>query len=215
MKKFIIPIWALALVCALGAQELKYPVLPEVVMLSTGRILKKPVVKKCGAEMVVLGGQGWSQSVRYDVLPDDVRSALEPFRPGGAQWFAGDTSDNTTEIQGQIFIQTQGSSSYKFGNVDVYLFDLHLLSRFSGDTRRINLPRPMHKTTTDGDGKFTLKVPKTRPYFIFAQAWRAIDVGSVSYEWRVPMNAVKKGELLRLASEHRFSRSEVEIEEQR
>lgn len=219
MKHFAL-ILAVALFSAAAlAQDAKpFPALPEVVMLSTGRILKKPVVKKCGSEMVVLGGSGWTESVRYEALPDDVRSVLEPFRPGGARWFAGDTSANTLEIDGQIFIQTQGASSYKFGNVDVYLFDLHVLSRFSGDTKQIHLPRPLHKTTTDADGKFKLRVPKTKPYFIFAQSSRMVVAGESSetllYEWRVPMSAVRKGQTLKLASDYRFPVSDVTIEEQ-
>lgn len=219
MKRFLITAFIGLLTVALWAGDTPiYPELPEVIMLSTGRVLKKAVVKKCGPELVTLGGTGWVQSVRYDALPDDVRSVLEPFRPGGAQWFAGDTSGNTIEIDGQIFIQTQGTSSYKFGNVPVYIFDLHLLSRFSGDTRQVNLPRPLHKTTTDADGKFRLKVPKTKPYFIFAQAYRVVASGEISetlgYEWRVPMNAVRKGQQLRLASDYRYPQSEVVIEEQ-
>lgn len=187
-------------------------------MLSTGRVLKKAQVKKCTVDLVVLSGTGWIESVRYEALPDDVRSQLEPFRPGGPRWFAGDTSDNTIEFEGQIFIQTAGASSYKFGNVDVYLFDLHLLSRFSGDTKNVSLPRPLHKTTTDADGKFKLRAPKNKPYFIFAQSSRVIAAGDVSetllYEWRVPMSAVRKGQLLKLSTEYRYPASLVTIEEQ-
>jgi hypothetical protein len=219
MKKQIIIAGALALACLLGAQETPYPVLPDVVMLSTGRVLKKPVVRKCGAEMVVLAGTGWTQSVRYDALPDDVRSALEPFRPGGAQWFSGDTSANTIEIEGQIFVQTNGASSYKFGDTEVYLFDLYALEKFTGDGTMVLLPKPIHKTTTDADGKFKLRVPKNKPYFIFAQTSRFIAAGELSsterYEWRVPMSAVRKGQTLRLASEFRYPSSLVQIEEQK
>lgn len=201
-----------------AATEVTYPTLPEVVMLSTGRVLKKAVVKKAGPELVTVGGNGWSESVRYEAFPDDVRSVLEPLRPGGARWFPGDTSANTLEIEGQIFIQTVGASSYKFGNVDVYLFDSHALSRFSGDTTLVHLPRPIHKTTTDADGKFKLRVPKNKPYFIFAQTSRerpgVETMITETYEWRVPMSAVRKGQTLKLSSDYRYPLSQVEIEEQ-
>lgn len=194
------------------------PVMPEVLMLSSGEVLKKAVVKKCGPELVSLAGVGWTRGVRYEVLPDDIRSVLEPLRPGGARWFPGDTSVNTMEIEGQIFIQTAGVSSYKFGEVDVYIFDLFLLSKFAG-AGLVLLPPPLHKTTTDADGKFKLRVPRNKPYFIFAQAHRFIAAGELSsmerYEWRVPMSAVRQGQILRLASDHRYPVSRVQIEEQR
>jgi hypothetical protein len=218
MKTFRLLFLAILAIGTIQAAEPAYPALPEVVMLSTGLVLKKAAVKKCGPELVTVGGAGWSNSIRYEAFPDDVRSLLEPFRPGGARWFPGDTSANTIDIDGQIFIQTAGASSYKFGNIDVYLFDLNLLSRFSGDTRKINLPRPIHKTTTDADGKFRLRAPKNRPYFIFAQAQRltaGVQTTAIeNFEWRVPMSAVRKGQILNLASDYRFPRSQVEIEEQ-
>lgn len=215
MRKFA-TLLLIAFALVANGQETKYPEMPEVLMLSTGRVLKKAVVRKCGPELVTLAGPGWSTSVRYDALPDDVRSILEPHRPGGARWFPGDTSGNTLEIEGQIFIQTQGSSSYKFGDVDVYAFDLYLLNKFTGDGTTVYLSKPIHKTTTDADGKFKLRVPKNKPYFIFAQTHRFIAAGTLSeneyYEWRVPMSAVRKGQTLRLASEHRHPVSRVVIE---
>ena len=192
-----------------------FPQLPESLILSDGYVIKKGVVRKCGPELVVfVSGAGVIKSARYEALPDDVRSQLEQFRLGGPRWFPGETSGNTDAIEGQLFIQTNGAGAYKFGNTTVYAFDLALLSAFSSD-RLVRLPKPINQVDTDGDGKFVLKVPRSRPYFIFAQAHRLLSDGGVErIEWRVPMSAVRKGKTLSLSSDYRFPYSYVEIEPQ-
>jgi flagellin-like hook-associated protein FlgL len=154
--------------------------------------------------------------LRYEALPDDIRAIAEQKRPGGARWFAGDTSGNTEAINGQIFVQTKGNSSYKFGNTTVYAFDLSLLGNFTDGSKSVNLPKPIHQTTTDADGKFTLKVPIDRPYFIFSQANRlmvdGINTSNEGHEWRVPMSQVRAGKLLILSNDNDLPVSKVEIE---
>lgn len=209
---------ALALALAAGASaqvDLSKPV--PVMRLADGRVLKNVQFVKFGPATVTLKSHLGAAVIRYEFLPDDVRAAAEQQRAGGAKWFPGDTSGNTEKIEGQVFIQTQGESSYKFGNTTVYAFDLALLSNLeNAQGKLIRLPRPIHTTTTDADGKFTLKVPMDRPYFIFCQASRLVDASigaSATYEWRVPMSAVRQGKLLTLASDHRFSPTKVQIEE--
>ena len=219
MRKMIIFFMSLAILTR-GVELTKdvFPELPEMMMLSDGFVIKKGVVKKCGPELVTITGASGLKSVRYEAFPDDVRSQLEKFRPGGPRWFPGDTGGSTLNIEGQIFIQTQGSSSYKFGNVTVYAFDLNLLSNFSAPGTVVRLQKPIHQAETDADGKFTIKVPKGRAYFIFAQASRFVAAGVDSYtqnfEWRVPMSAVRKGQLLKMSADYRYPSSQVEIEPQ-
>lgn len=189
-----------------------------IIRLSDGRVLKNVTFVKFGADIVLMRSNLGPVGVRYEALPEDIRASAEQKRPGGPRWFAGDTSGNTEKIEGQIFIQTAGASSYKFGNTNVYAFDLYALDYFNQLGKPIHLPKPIHVTTTDADGKFTLKVPLDRPYFIFAQAERLTgdaasqNLSTSTYEWRVPMSAVRKGKLLLLSSDFRFSSSNVEIE---
>ncbi len=188
-----------------------------VIRLPDGRVLKAVTFAKFNFENVLLRSSLGSIVVRYDALPDDVRAAAEQKRPGGAKWFPGDTSGNTETVTGQIFIQTRGNSSYKFGNVTVYAFDINSLTNLdvpSDQTPR--LPKPIHQTTSDADGKFQLKVPLDRPYFIFAQATRLIVVGSntenENYEWHVPVSAIRAGKQLLLSGENAMTGRLVEIE---
>lgn len=205
---------ALALAVFAGEVDLSKPV--SIFRLSDGRVLKNVTFAKFNADTVLVRSNLGSLALRYEALPDDIRAAAEQKRPGGARWFPGDTSGNSETIEGQVFIQTQGASSYKFGNIDVYAFDLAALSYLDNPQGTVRLPKPIHRVTTDADGKFTIRVPLDRPYFIFAQATRVItggtEVQEIGYEWRVPMNAVRRGKLLALSTEHRFARSKVVIE---
>lgn len=195
----------------MGAQEKALPVL----RLSDGRVLKNVTFTRYGIENVTMRSHLGPVTVRYDALPDDVRGAAEQRRPGGAKWFAGDTSGNTRAIEGQVFIQTRGAGAYKFGGVEVYAFDLAALSRFQG-SGEVQLPRPIHKTTTDGDGKFVLKVPVDRACFIFAQASRLRAVGleewNEVFQWRVPDSEVRANKPVLLSQENKAEPRKVNIE---
>lgn len=209
-----------ALIAAAGitarAVDLSKPV--PVIRLADGRVLKNVTFSKFGGETVVMKSNLGAVVVRYDALPDDVRSAAEQKRPGGAKWFAGDTSGNSEKIEGQVFVQTQGAGAYKFGNCEVYAFDLSALSYFDATKQgKVYLPRPIHRTVTDGDGKFTLIVPVDRPFFVFVQASRLIDGGGFpltqKFEWRIPMSDIRKGRLLLLSNDNRSSLSDVQVEQ--
>lgn len=202
---------------ALAQEPPKEPTFPTV-RLADGRVLRNVTFGRAGADTVVLRAASGPVAVRYEALPDDVRAAAEKRRPGGPRWFAGDTSGNTDTVEGQVFIQTAGAGSYKFGEVDVYAFDLALLQNFHHPSQGVvRLPRPIHRTTTDADGRFTLKLPRDRPYFIFAQASRlrvaGPDTWTERFEWRVPMDAVRAGKPLLLSSDHRTTyTARLEIE---
>lgn len=214
MKLLIAVLMGLLAGGVLGAEEKPLPV----VRLSDGRVLRNVTFARYGGQTVTLRSHAGPVTVRYEALPDDVRSAAEQKRPGGPKWFAGDTSENTLSIEGQVFIATAGAGAYKFGNVDVYAFDVAAWQSFSQRSQGgVRLPRPIHKVTTDADGKFTLKVPVDRAFFIFAQASRlrtaGLDSWTERFEWRVPMSAVREGQLLRLSDQHREPFTErLEIE---
>jgi hypothetical protein len=192
---------------ALAQEPPKEPTFPTV-RLADGRVLRNVTFGRAGADTMVLRSTSGPVAVRYEALPDNVRAEAERRRPGGPRWFAGDTSGNTDSVEGQLFIQTAGAGSYKFGDTEVYAFDLSLLQNFHHPSQGVvRLPRPIHRTTTDADGRFTLKLPKDRPYFIFAQASRlrvaGPDTWTERFEWRVPMDAVRPGKPLLLSGEHR------------
>lgn len=187
------------------------------IRLPDGRVLKNATPVKYTASVVVLKCNLGTVQVRYEFLPEDLRAELEQKRPGGARWFPGETSGNTDTINGQVFIQTKGNSSYKFGNFDVYAFDLTVLHDFGSPSQFVRLPKPINKTTSDADGKFTIKVPKDRPYFLFTQATRIVpDANNTTktegFEWRVPMSEIRPSRLLMLSNDNYFPLSKVEIE---
>lgn len=214
MKNFLLGL-ILCLVGGLGALAQEAAPLP-VVRLSDGRVLKNVTFSRFGAETVTMRSQLGPVTVRYEALPDDVRSEAERKRPGGPKWFAGDTSGNTRAIEGQVFIQTQGAGAYKFGNVEVYAFDLAALSRFEQGGGAVQLPRPIHRTTTDADGKFVLKVPRDRACFIFVEASRlravGVDTWTERFQWRVADSEVRAGRPLLLSQDNRAAPREVTIE---
>jgi hypothetical protein len=187
------------------------------IRLPDGRILKNVTFTKYGPETISTKSSLGFLAIRYEALPDDIRAAAEQKRPGGAKWFPGDTSGNTEKIEGQIFVTTLGAGSYKFSSVEVYAFDLAALDFFKHAQGTVNLPRPISVATSDADGKFILKVPITRPYFIFAQALRLRTVGPDTYpevhEWRVPMNEIRQGRPLFLSEQNSLRlQTKVKIE---
>lgn len=210
MKSIFAATLAIGLAAAALGVDLSAPV--PVMRLPDGRVLRGATFTKYGPELVTIRSNLGPLSVRYELLPDDIRAEAERHRPGGPRWFAGDTSGNTQTINGQIFVQTVGAGAYKFGNVDVYAIDLAALSNFS-QPGKVKLPRPIHMTTTDADGKFALRVPIDRPYFIFAQASRLVETVRL-YQWQIPMSDVRAGKPLALTQDNKSPVRRVEIEQQ-
>ena len=112
-------------------------------------------------------------------------------------------SDDT--IEGRIFIHAYGHDPYSFSDCEVFAFDLSAISRLAGPrAETVKLPKPISKTITDTTGRFKLKVPKDRPYFVFAQAMQEVDPGPPAgyklWQWQVPMSAILEEKKLLLST---------------
>ena len=77
-----------------------------------------------------------------------------------------------TEIDGQIFVVTQGAGTYKLSLVSVFV------QKQSGE--------PVATVKTDADGKFSLKLPRGE-YAFKAYASRKVWDETEFYEWDVPV----------------------------
>lgn len=203
-----------AVSAAWAGVDLSKPV--PVMRLSDGRIMKNVEFTKFGVVVVSTKSNLGHVGLRYEALPDEVRAAAEQKRPGGPKWFAGDTSGNTRTISGQVFVQTRGAGAYKFGNVDVYAFDISALSYFDGSARLVRLPKPIYRTTTDADGNFSVKVPLDRTCFIFVEASRlrtaGLDSWTERHQWRIAESAARAGKPLMLTQDNAKTPRAVEIE---
>lgn len=164
--------------------------------LDDGRILKNVTFANFRPLDVLLRHSSGTTLLRYEFLPESVREAAEARRPGAAMI-------NRMEIQGQVFVQTAGSGSYKFGNVTVYAFDLGALQAWTSVDKdgTVHLPRPLCETITDGDGKFKLKVPADSPFFIFCQATRLLAESTERDEWRLESDKIKRPDQVFLSND--------------
>lgn len=155
--------------------------------LADGRVLQDVQFVSFKTLDVFVRHKAGSMSLRYEALPDEVRAAAEQKRPGGPRWYPGETTVETVTLEGQVFVQTRGAGPYKFGNVQVYAFDVvHLKMWDETFQREIKLPKPLAVATTDGDGRFKLNVPKDTPYFIYCSTRRLVGGFEEVNEWRVP-----------------------------
>lgn len=163
--------------------------------LPDGRVLKNVQFVKFGPDTVTLKSHLGPALVRYEFLPDDVRAEAEKQRPGGPKWFPGETAEQVLTLQGQVFVQTRGAGSYQFGGVKVYAFDSRHLREWETNMMEIKLPKPLSVATTDGDGRFKMKVPKDVSFFIYCYTSRLLSVDVTERnEWRVPFEKFKSAE---------------------
>lgn len=179
----------LSLAAVIAAEPAK--VFP-LVQLKDGRVLKKVTLANPNQTGVLLrqaGGE--SLFVRYEFLPEVLREAAEAIRPGGPR--PKTTAEGTSkmvEFSGQIYVTTRGAGAYKFSGVRIYVFPLSAWDTWANtNLNPVELPRPLAQTTSDGDGRFTLKVPEGVAGFVFAQATRSVGGKTEHNEWHVPLQA--------------------------
>lgn len=187
--KRLIALLVACLCCAALAAEVDLSKPLPRLRLPDGRILQDVTFVNFKTLDIFVRHKAGSLSLRYEALPDEVRAAAEQKRPGGPRWFPGDTVANSISIEGQVFVQTRGAGAYKFGEVKVYAFASAHLDAWKrvGFDQVVRLPKPLSVSTTDGDGKFRLNVPRDTPYFLFCQTSRLFADGSHEFnEWRVP-----------------------------
>jgi len=216
MKNFLlccVVLFVASLAGAVDTVDLTKP-LPRL-RLADGRILQNVEFRQFKALEIFVKHNAGFLSLRYEALPDDIRASAEQKRPGGPRWFPGDTATASRLVAGQVFVQTPGMGPYKFGEVTVYAFAAEQFKAWDsvGFDRVVRLPKALSQTTTDGDGRFKLNIPKDTPFFLFCQTSRVFSDGSREYnEWRVPGEKFKNLAEAILNSENTSPRSEVVIE---
>jgi hypothetical protein len=179
--------------------DLSKPV--EAIALPDGKILRNAMLSKFGAETVLIKHRNGMIGVKYEFLPEDIRIEAEKKRPGGSRYFKGEMAQAGETIEGQVFVTIKGVSTYKFSDIPVYVFSADIESTLSNTSASfVQLPKPLGKTTTDADGRFKIKVPKSEPYLIFCRAYRYTDEGRPEFfEWRVTSATVQKKDRINLS----------------
>lgn len=185
--------YAFAALVMQGAEPAKpFPL----VELSDGRVLRNVTLANPTRSTILLRPAGGAAVLlRYEFLPSGVREAAEAMRPGGPLT-KGEAPPKPVELRGQLFITTNGAGAYKFSAVTVYAFPAELFSAGENTRTTVDLPAPLARATTDGDGRFTIKVPGGPAFFIFAQASRLVGGYMEKHQWRVAASQAVEGELL-------------------
>ena len=194
-----------------GAEPVKSFPLVE---LADGRVLKNVTLANPTKTTILLRPAGGaSVLMRYEFLPDGVRDAAMALRPGGPEPKATTAqSVKPIELRGQIFVTTRGAGAYKFSGVKVYAFPAALFSSWENTLTTVELPLPLTRATTDGDGRFLLRVASGEPFFVFAQAERLVGGRPERHEWRVPASQISSGEVANLDSSNSEQWRRVKIE---
>jgi hypothetical protein len=97
--------------------------------------------------------------------------------------FIGCSSPAT--LKGEIFVSTVTGNSVKFGAIPVYIFKKKTADGL--DTVFGNTHKADFVATTDGDGKFSISVPKG-DYVIAVKAERHILDDTENYQWLYPVS---------------------------
>ncbi len=187
MKFFFLTSILLAAASLFGADTIDLTKPIPALAISDGRVFKNVTITKFNVSDVVIRHTAGTVVLRYEFLPDEVRFEAEKKRPGGPRTVSSRVTTASDTYAGQVFVTTRGASSYKFSSVAVYAFPLSVLNKWQETNALVvDLPFPISKTTTDADGKFRIQVPKSTPFFLFAQANRLVGDKWASYEWRAP-----------------------------
>lgn len=124
----------------------------------------------------------------------------------------GNEIKKETEISGDIFIVTKGAGNYKLGLVKVSAIPEEIIQQYINNKKLqrgneilqskqvryesansyfedVNFPQGVATTTTDAEGKFTLKLPKFGRYALAARAERSVINKTEEYNWLVWINA--------------------------
>jgi hypothetical protein len=116
----------------------------------------------------------------YDIAYKTIIVGLLAILPAFAK------ADETVTVSGQAYLQTIDQGPMKLAAMKVYAIPLAALSKFDDVDAEITLPKPLAKTVTDVDGKFTLKIPADQPFFIFAMGGYTTRRGRyITFEWHI------------------------------
>ena len=180
--------------------------LPTEVLLTSGLQLKNVSVVRWTKETVILKHSGGRDPISYASIVPAQRPIFEKWRDielgnlvqGQLKVTPGEPARKI--LNGQIFISTNGAGSYKLGGVTVRAYPISVLAAFYNGAL-VYLPKPLSKTVTDADGKFTMAAP-TELFFIFAQAKRLTESGWENYAWHVAADKFPNPDFLILSNDN-------------
>jgi hypothetical protein len=210
----LLSLYAIALLPCVAAASAEFP---TELKLTNGAVLHKASADRWTSEYVVVRHVGGIDRIRYTNIAEPQRQVvlgLKTEQIAHAQSASPGTSESKTNgitYSGQVFVQTVGAGSYKFGDADVYAFPLEALSAFETNLSPVDLPAPIAKATTDADGKFTMIVPLDRPHFLFCQATRLAGSHYEYDEWHAPAKDIKDPGRVLLSSEFQTPYHKVRI----
>jgi hypothetical protein len=172
---------------------------PRELKLTNGATLRKCEPVRWTAESVVVRHAGGIDPIRFANIAPAQREAVQAARPSPATSASpAEEPKQERTFRGAVFVATVTGKTIPLGSVNVRAFPLRYLAEFDGLSLTVRLPKPLASTVTDADGKFALTVPGDEPFFFFAQSGRFLGGSSYngtarseSYDWRVPVSAVK------------------------
>lgn len=157
---------------------------PSELRLTSGLVLKKCTVVRWTSDSVVVRHQGGVDPIRFDRIASEQRAAVEEVRKAAQKPVAAPitpaAAENNTTIEGQAFIVTRGAGNYKLGDMRVRAFPIEV---WGGDTHSWNLGKPLAVATTDAEGKFRIKVPAGKEFFLYARGSRMAGGEHENYQW--------------------------------
>lgn len=190
---------------AAASANTEAPAFPRELKLSSGAVLKNVTVVRWEKDRVVVKHQGGTDPVFYRHIAEPDRSRVlavqanaekEAIRRKSA---VAEEEKKERVYRGQVFVATLGGENVKLGSVRVRAFPIESLAKFEHThSQVIELPAPFATTVTDAEGRFTLTVPGTAPFFIMAQSGRHLGrrnrsyIGDTEiYDWRIPASEIK------------------------
>lgn len=217
MRILLLSLIAAVLTVAASAADL--PPLPESVTLANGKVLHKVSVVRHQPGRVVLKYRGGVAGFRYDHLSKEDAAIFRAHAKAAAAEAAKPKPVKLQRYEGQVFIQTVGAGSYKFGGTKVRVFALKQLEAFDS-IGEIRPGAPILTAIADADGRFSFELPADRDFFIFAQAYRYRPTyprrGSdehETYQWILPSEDIKDAGGIMLTGRNSMDAQKVIVEE--
>jgi hypothetical protein len=165
MKRIHLLVLTLGLLITFSGQltaETEIPEFPTQITLRNGAVLRKCTWIRWEKDMVVVKHAGGIDPVRFSILSEKSKSEIDKI----VEAF------NTPRIvHGTVFVTTRGAGAYKFANEIVLAYEE------AAWMKSTKIPpesvTPIGFAKTNAEGKFEIKLPHSKPTFLYCVASRA------------------------------------------
>jgi hypothetical protein len=130
MKRLLFVLLAGLCAAAIGAEDKPMPVMPDEVTLTTGRVLRKVQVVRWEKDRVVLKYSGGVDPIAFSLIAEPLRSELPVIRAASKAVATKAAAEASRQIEGQVFIVSQGRTNYKLGDLNVYFVPKEEMDNF-------------------------------------------------------------------------------------